>query len=182
MLTDRDDPYARRRKSIRLVDYDYAQSGAYFVTVCAAARQCLFGEIIDTKVRLNAVGRIVAEEWEWMGLVRENVLLDAFVVMPNHIHGIVVIVAGPGGEEDASIHGQLRMFGQSQTGALPNIVGGFKSAVTRRVNELYGTQGESLWQQNYYEHIIRSDEDLARVRDYIHNNPAAWANDDYHLS
>ena len=89
------DPAVHHRRSIRLRDYDYAQAGAYFVTICAQDRRCLFGEIVDGEMRLNAMGRIVAEQWDAIPRRFTNVALDAFVVMPNHIHGIFLIVGAP---------------------------------------------------------------------------------------
>lgn len=89
------DPAVHHRRSIRLRDYDYAQAGAYFVTICAQDRRCLFGEIVDGEMRLNAMGRIVAEQWDAIPRRFINVELDEFVVMPNHIHGIFLIVGAP---------------------------------------------------------------------------------------
>jgi len=168
------------RRSIRLDGYDYGQSGAYFVTICTHNRVCLFGEVIDGRMRLNECGRIALNEWRLTPHVRPNVRLDAHVVMPNHVHGVVDIVRrsetdrercrgvsqhAPTGETD-----ELRT--PSQT--IGAIVRGFKGAATRRINRFRGAPGEPVWQRNYYEHIIRNRRSLERIRQYIEVNPARW--------
>ena len=164
-------PSPPRRKTNRLKGYDYAQAGAYFVTICAQDRACLFGSISNGKMRLNDIGNIVAEEWMKTGEIRIGMELDAWVVMPNHFHGIIVIVdsrrrGGPAG----------RPYGPRprSVGAL---VAGFKSAATKRINALRGTPGTPVWQRNYHEHIIRNGDSLDRIREYIFGNPSRWATD-----
>ncbi|HEY0070175.1 MAG TPA: transposase [Chloroflexia bacterium] len=171
------------RRSIRLRDHDYA-AGVYFVTICAAKNMCLFGEVVGGRVRLNEVGRAVAEEWVWTGFVREYVVLDAFVVMPNHVHGIVTLWFDKDTDtirdlgESTTHH---RKFGGLEARTLAGVVGAFKAAATRYVNRMYGTPGESLWHRNYYEHIIRNEDDLERIREYIRNNPLNWDKDEHNL-
>ena len=172
------DPAVHHRRSIRLRGYDYSRAGAYFVTICIQNRECLFGEILDGKMLLNGAGRIVAGEWNHTTALRTNVELDEFVIMPNHIHGVVVIVE--------SRRGVLQCKGvlqyapttpsrlQSPSQTIGAIVRGFKSAVTKRINELRETPGAKLWQRNYWEHIVRNESELNRIRAYIQNNPAQW--------
>jgi REP element-mobilizing transposase RayT len=85
------DPSRHHRRSIRLKGYDYSQAGAYFVTLCAQGRECLFGEVVDGEMRLNDAGHIVAESWQWLATQHDYVELDEWIIMPNHLHGIIVI-------------------------------------------------------------------------------------------
>ncbi len=181
------------QRHLRLAAYDYTQDGAYFVTLCAANHVCLFGSVIDGKVRLNAYGQIAEREWRRTAVMRTAVTMDAWVVMPNHVHGIVVIEAADDSElvdksgfasdrrsplrierEGLSV---ARGPAQASLGAL---IVGYKAAVTRRINELRGTNQPAIWQRNYYEHVIRNDEDLVRIREYIVNNSARWSEDRYY--
>jgi putative transposase len=150
----------RRRRSIRLRAYDYTQTGAYFITIVAQGRAMLFGDIAGGEARFTDFGRIV------------EIALDAFVVMPNHVHGIVNIIASPVG---ATSRSPLRNGPPPRS--LGAFVGGFKSAVTQRINELRHTPAAPVWQRNYYEHVVRDDGELLRVREYIQNNPLEWEND-----
>ncbi len=167
---------SHHRQSVRLKQYDYGQVGAYFVTICTHERECVFGEIIDTQMRLNEIGRIVEDEWRKTAKIRGNVELDVFVIMPNHLHGILIIDDGRGMARHAPTTMQ-RKFGQPIAGSLPTIIGAFKSAVTKRINKFRNTPGAPVWQRNYYEHIIRNEKDYLRIYEYILNNPAKWQED-----
>ncbi len=176
----------RNRRSIRLRGYDYSQNGAYFITICTQNRECLFGEIVGGEMRLNVAGEIVADEWIKTAAIRDEIELDEWIVMPNHFHGILVIVdsgAVPGGGGDTPCgRGDPPGGGGdppvAPTGPRPRSVGavmaGFKSAVTKRINEWRHTPGAKLWQRNYWEHIVRNELELNRIREYIQNNPAKW--------
>jgi putative transposase len=178
------DPERHHRRSIRLPGYDYRQAGAYFITLVAQDRACLFGEVIDGEMRVNEYGIIVQEEWFRSADIRREIRLypDEFVVMPNHVHGIVWIVETPVGahnpvplQSDAPVVGvHSRAPLQRSPHSLSSFVAGFKSAVTKRINELRGTPGAPVWQRNYYEHIIRNEDDLAAIREYILTNPLRW--------
>ena len=161
------------RHSIRLRGYDYAQTGAYFVTVCAQDRACLFGDVIDGVMRLNDSGRIAADEWTRSGTLRTEIAIDEWVVMPNHVHGIVVITGGDARRGDRPVAPTPGPRPRS----LGAMIAGFKSAATTRINEQRGTPGAPVWQRNYYEHIVRDEDDLNRIRQYIRENPAHWASD-----
>ena len=144
------------RRSIRLKGYDYTQVGAYFAIICARNRECLFGEIVDGEMQLNEYGKIVAEEWLNTTRVRANVELDEFVVMPNHFHGILVIVYGAGaGIVGANRVGAQRRCAPTEThpnvvpGSVEAIVRSLKSVVTKRVNEMRNTPGVPVGQRNY---------------------------------
>ena len=182
------DPDIHHRRSIRLRGYDYTSAGAYFITVCTHNRMCLFGHIEQDKMFLNAWGDIVDECWQATPQHFSHTELDEYVIMPNHIHGIIWIVRCTDGA----------MNGNAMNGAMPNvgathasplrsrgpkprsigaIVGSFKSAVTKRINEIRGTPGKMVWQRNYYEHIIRNERSLERIRRYIRMNPGQWEYD-----
>ncbi|MEE9273896.1 MAG: transposase [bacterium] len=172
----------RNRRSIRLPRNDYTRPGAYFITICAFERRCLFGDIGDERVALNEIGEIVRDEWLRTGKRRSTVELDAFVVMPNHIHGIIAIR-----DDDRGTAGKRRgaarrastaeRYGRPVSGSAPTIVRSFKSAVTKRVNELRGSPGAPVWQRNYFERAVRGERELGLIREYIDQNPLRWAFD-----
>jgi REP element-mobilizing transposase RayT len=132
------DPCPRRR-SLRLPGYDYSQAGAYFITSCTQNRVTLFGEVIDGNVRLNEMGTIVQQTWEDLPTHYHDIDLDAFIVMPNHVHGIIILA-----DQSERRH------------AIPEIVRSFKTFSARGLNEHAG-KGGVLWQRGYYEHVIRND-------------------------
>ncbi len=185
------DPDRHHRRSVRLKGYDYAQPGAYFVTICTQNRECLFGENVAGKMRLNALWEIVRGEWFRSAEIRAEIELhpDEFVVMPNHIHGIVWIISHDdeysvgahggapqnGPNVGAHCHAPLRRPPRS----LGSFIAGFKSAVTKRINQRRGTPGAPVWQRNYYEHIIRDERALNAIRRYIAENPMRWHLDRY---
>jgi REP element-mobilizing transposase RayT len=162
-----------RRRSVRLRGHDYSRPGSYYVTLCTANRQCLFGDVIHGTVELNALGRIVEEEWRKTATIRPDVELDEFMVMPNHVHGILVIRRG----ERQNCGSRVARFGRSVAGSVAVIVGQFKSVVTKTINRERGTPGANVWQRNYYDRVIRNDQELNRIREYIRNNPNQWAED-----
>ena len=163
-------PNIHHRRSIRLPDYDYTQAGAYFVTMVVRDRSCLFGEIANGEVQLNETGMLVVDTWEWLATQYAYVTLDEYVVMPNHLHGIIVIDTRRGGSRTAPTMPSKRK-------PLGRLVGAFKTVMTKQFNRAHGTKGRPIWQRNYYEHIIRDGNELARIRKYILDNPAQWAFD-----
>lgn len=172
------DPNFSYRRSIRLKDYKYTDSGAYFVTLCTKHKQCIFGEIKQGKIRLYALGAIAKNCWLQIPQHFPNVILDVFVIMPNHVHGILWI-------NDCQKSGdQVRKLGNIVSGSLSSIVRSYKAAVTKEINLICNQTGTSLvWQRNFYEHIIRDDNALEKIRQYIVENPLNWETDpDYSLS
>ncbi|MCH7676964.1 transposase [candidate division KSB1 bacterium] len=162
----------RRRKSIRLQEYDYSSAGAYFVTICTHDRECLFGTVADEKIVLNDTGRIVESEWLKTAEIRANVSTDAYIIMPNHVHGILFI------EEMANV-GATGPVAPTKSGTLqPNtlgsIIGQFKSVVTKKIRQ--SGRINFKWQRGFYDRIIRNDE-LNRIREYIIYNPLKWHED-----
>ncbi|MBA2451602.1 MAG: transposase [Chloroflexia bacterium] len=193
-----------RQKSNRAEGYDYAGAGSYYVTICTHELQSIFGHIEDGMMVTNAFGQIVTEEWLRIAAAPPDIELDAFVIMPNHFHGIIVIhdaeplvratpcvalgakapavsanetcgrQAAPSGPR--ATHGVARtnVGGSPRAQSLGVIVGQIKSASSRRINRLRETPAATIWHRNYYDHIIRNEKDLDRVRTYIANNPANW--------
>ena len=192
------DPDKHHRRSIRLKNYDYGQPGTYYVTICTARRRCLFGRIENEKMHSSPSGEIVQEEWLRSAEMRSRVALDAFVIMPNHLHGIILLSDFDGASESVAAAETRRVtlqrdptpddeapqrdatfeqFGKPTSDTIPTIVRLFKSAATKRINLSRGTSGSPVWQRNYYEHVVRDQEDLNRIRQYIAANLSRW-NDD----
>lgn len=220
MLNETFDFYVSKfnRHSLRLKEYDYSSAGAYFVTICAHNRECLFGDIIDGEMVLNDAGKMVEEWWDTIPSRYPNTEIDVFVVMPNHFHGIVYIheINPSVGAESISAH-DIKM--ESCVGAesisahnietnsitqnrvdiestptklnntpkswkgLPEIIQSFKRDTTIKYikmvkNNVLPPFEKRVWQRNYYEHIIRDEFDLNRIREYIINNPGRWQDDE----
>ncbi len=174
------DPDKQHRQSILLRGYDYSQAGAYFITVCTQGRECLFGEIIDGNMRLNGYGRVVGDEWLRSTEIRREIELDEWVVMPNHIHAIIAIINHRRGDRPVAPtreNIQSHRLRGPRPKSISALLAGFKSAVTKQINQIRRTPSVPVWQRNYYEHVIRNEHELTRIRQYIANNPAQWALD-----
>ncbi|RJO63030.1 MAG: transposase [Dehalococcoidia bacterium] len=165
----------RDRRSIRLSGYDYAQNGAYFITICTHGKRNMFGEIVDGDVRLNECGRIVHMCLLEIPKHFSNASLDEFIVMPNHIHAIISIDAASRG---TACRAPTERFGKPTANSIPTIIRSLKSAAARRINVLRQTPGAPVWHRNYYEHVIRGETDLNSVREYVRYNPQKWAEDE----
>jgi putative transposase len=171
------------RKSIRLDNHDYSSEGFYFITICCFEKRCLFGDIVNNEMVLNAFGEIAFDEWFKTESLRPNIKMHEFIVMPNHIHGIINIVHPVGasyarppvvlitGEHSSPLRGPSQTIGA--------IVRGYKAAVTSVINKM-NNKSNSIWQRNYHEHIIKNDESHMKIADYIVNNPCTWNNDSIH--
>ena len=220
-----------QRRSARIKDWDYSNPGAYFVTVVTKDRQCLFGQIEHDQMTLNDVGNIVAQTWEWLQDQYPYVDLDAFVIMPNDIHGIVLLQDAEDGDRitepaqrmkradashrddsnndaacrdtscrNAACRDASRSVRTDATSAdvdtegpvanqqaasrlnaprkpLGRLIGAFKTVSTKRVNQLAGTPGKTMWQGRFHDHIIRKEESLDALRKYIAENPIKWSED-----
>ncbi len=185
------------RKNLRLPAYNYTSPGYYFVTICTHKQKRLLGQIIHTeggsraaptvkgssynqntnknivggvrerpsRMCLNQIGKIAQESWLWLEQQYDHVSLDWFVIMPNHIHGIIII------KEGGSRAAPTKPLGQ--------LIGAFKTISTKQINILRNTPGTKIWQRNYYEHVIRNEESLQKIREYIVNNPQKWHMDEY---
>ena len=162
----------KQRRSIRIKGYDYTQQGAYFITICTAERTPALSVVTGSGIRLTDIGRIVEQEWHRTAELRPNVDLGMHIIMPNHIHAIIWLI-----DEYTNISTQRlpeESFSQPTTNSLSTIVRSYKSSVTRRFHLIPGYQSQKLWQRNFYEHVIRDEYDLLRVRQYIMQNPAKW--------
>jgi len=228
------DAKIHHRHSLRLPGYDYALPGAYFVTLCAFNRKCIFGRVVEDRMYENDCGKLAREEWFGSAQIRQEFALDAFIVMPNHLHGILWIlgrkrerllmgsefappIAGPSGarpwpnrvrppdaQTPVGADGVRPPDGQTPVGAsrarplaerrsalqtprnrrrpippmrshsLASWAAGFKSALTSRIRELWNRPRAAVWQEDYFEHIIRDEDELFRIREYILSNPARW--------
>jgi putative transposase len=214
------DPAKHKRRSIRLQKYDYSAPGAYFITICTHQRQCLFGEILAGQMELNATGLWVQACWRRSPYRFSQLTLDAFVIMPNHLHGILWLGDENRMGNDTPRRGEAfgqktgdtpckgEAFGQktmeqpeifwpnasplpkryvspitpngTKSGSVAAIIQNFKSISTRRINQIQNNAGRTLWQRNYYEHIIRDNTALQNIQNYIRNNPLSWQQDQLH--
>ncbi len=173
-----------RRRSIRLKGYEYSQPGAYFVTVCVYLRSCLLGEVLEGEMRLNKSGHIVEACWNDSPDHYAHVQLDAFVIMPNHVHGVIVLT-DDGGTDRVNVGAGFKPAptgpqGTAKRHGLPEIVRAFKTFSSRWINEWRRMFGAPVWQRNYYEHVIRGDAELNGIREYVYSDPARWIEDRYH--
>src|SRR5258708_5374816 len=148
------DPDKHHRRSIRLDGYDYAQEGAYFITICTHHREELFGEVQDGAMILNAYGQRVAEDWQRLSEFYPNLVQDEFVVMPNHLHGILIL------HETANL-----------SKPISEIIGRFKSFTTKAINQQRRTTGTAGWQRNYFEQVIRGAGMINAPREYRIQDP-----------
>lgn len=186
----------QQRKRLRLAEYDYTSTGAYFITACVNHCAPVLAKVIGEESRLSTHGLLVKEVWDQLPEHYSIIELDEFIVMPNHVHGIIWINSPISASAGASLKpAQPPREGlrPSPTNAnregskpastnhgLSEIVRAFKTFSSRKINELNHTQGKAFWQRGFYEHIIRNDEDLYNTRSYIRNNPLKWEQDEYH--
>lgn len=175
------DPFSYRR-SMRLRGFDYRKSGVYFVTICTYQKMKLFGRVDDGEMSLSMVGELACEEWQQIAQSRSSVHLDYYVVMPNHLHGLVIIEEthdrGIQSSDSATL---LKRINTLQAGSLGAIIGQFKAAVSRRVRSEPMDHEQPIWQRNYHEHIVRDETSLNEIRRYIMENPARWREDSMYV-
>ena len=187
------------RRSIRLKGYDYSQAGLYFITICCSNHVCLFGEVVNGEMVLNEYGTIACNEWLNTPYIRKNVELDVFVIMPNHMHGIIILngrgelhsplniitdnvitnIAINDIEINYNEKGECNSPLRGPSNNIGAIVRGYKSSVTKQFNLL--NIGCTVWQRNYHEHIIRNEKSYQTIAEYIVNNPSKWNNDKFHI-
>jgi putative transposase len=170
-----------RIDSARLKDWDYSIPWWYYVTICTKHFRNWFGDVKDGQKILNDLGKIVEEEWLRTKDIRSNVELDYYVIMPNHFHGNIIIMDVETSRRDVSKEnetGQRPVSTQLKPNSLGSIIGQFKSICTKRIHKLGYLQFQ--WQPRFYDHIIRNENDLRRIRNYIQNNPLKWELDEYY--
>jgi REP element-mobilizing transposase RayT len=189
------DPTKHNRRSIRLKGYQYNQPGSYFVTFCVRERVCELGDIIDGEMRLSQFGQVALDFWAHIPAHFPNVEVDKFIIMPNHVHAIIVIKGGRGDvssppsrdvssppSRDVSSPPSRDVSSPPSDGEIPpipfatlgQIVGYYKYQTTLRINQLRDNAGTPFWQRGYYERIIRNQRALQNIQDYILENPLNW--------
>jgi putative transposase len=171
-----------KRKPIRLKDHDYLVNGYYFITICSKNRQNIFGQYVgadgcrpdnnNARIKLNEYGLIVEEELKNSENIRNEIILDHYIIMSNHLHAIIIINHDLSGGRPAAPTDHVN---RKQT--LSSFVAGFKSIATKRINILRNTPGQPVWQRSFYDHIIRNEHSLNAIREYISNNPVNWEQD-----
>jgi len=201
-----------RIESNRCPNWDYSSPGYYFITICTKNRECILGKINKFQVILSEIGKIVEEEWLKSFEIRKELECDLYVIMPNHIHAIVgiieqtpaindeidviknnnhdncIVVETNGHDNSVETNGrsslppyQTKPFIRKPR-SISSFIAGFKSATTKRINELKNTPGEPVWQSNYYDHIIRNEKELKQIREYIIKNPFYWEDDELYFA
>jgi len=160
----------RGRRSLRVSSYDYAAAGWYYITICVHNRRCIFGSIKDGEMLLNRAGGIARDEWLRSLELRPGLEFDQWVIMPNHLHAIVVLPTGT--SQAAGAHSCAPL--QRKPRSLASFVAQYKAAVTRRLRWAGMLRQPKLWQRNYFEHIIRTERALDALREYIYYNPLKW--------
>jgi len=177
------------RRNLRLPEFDYSHPGAYFVTIVTQNRKPFFGSIANGEMILNEMGKIIADLWVAIPVHFPNVEPGEFVVMPNHIHGIIVITFGVGHDNEEGTLQETIVWAMHaspipkntngpKSGSISAIIGSFKSAATKLFHAIPEHSGERLWQRNYYEHVIRNERDYQAISDYILANPINWEKDE----
>ena len=184
----------KKRKPLRLKNYDYSQPGSYFISLCSYEKKCIFGEVCENQMILNQLGKIVEFTWRDLPNHVSGITLDAFVIMPNHIHGIITIVdrtppVGGGSlcgnnlkgsnEPPPTLSGRPAMVIKQKP--LSEIVRQFKTYSAQRINRFRGTKYTHVWQRDYFEHVIRNEIAYQKVVGYIQSNPLKWKLDKYYF-
>jgi putative transposase len=167
--------YQYHRKSIRLAGYDYSQDGVYFVTLVTHDRAAIFGRIMGGEIVLSELGKIVNDEWLITEQIRSEIILDQFVIMPDHLHGILAIESSSNGARPCASTETNSRTPSRKPQSLGSFIAGFKSSVTKQINLMRKTPGQPVWQGNYYDRVIRNERELDAIRLYIQANPQSWA-------
>ncbi|MGB8593356.1 MAG: transposase [Candidatus Acidiferrales bacterium] len=162
------------RRSLRLPDYDYRDPGVYFFTICSHGRRCTFGRIVALNMQLNHSGKIVWQCWRDLPRHFPSVQLDQFIVMPNHVHGLLALHKRSNGRAGLR---PAPTVSNDKGPHLANVIGALKSFSARQINRQRGTPGTAVWQRNYFERVVRSGDELAAIQHYIDENPMRWASD-----
>ena len=179
-------PNIHRRKSIRLQGYDYSQAGLYFITICTNNRDCLFGQINDSKMILNYGGQVAEKCWSEIPLHFPNVVLHEYIIMPNHLHGMIQLSPinahdTVGVENFQPLHNEKQnQFQKIIPHSIGSSVRGYKIGITKWFRE--NTDVHNIWQRNYYEHIIRNQESYEKISGYIISNPEQWQKDKFYIT
>jgi REP element-mobilizing transposase RayT len=173
--------FYKRKLAPRLKDFDYSSDGAYFVTICTKDRENFFGIIRNDKTFLNQCGEIIRQKWLWLTQQYPYVRLDEFVVMPNHFHGILIIDSFSHGRDRSrpvSTNERPTSIKPNKIKPLPELIGAFKTTSSKQMHK--SIRSDFQWQRSFYDHIIRDEDELNRIRDYIKLNPVNWNKDKFH--
>tara|TARA_R110002049_G_C8871257_1_gene539107 strand:- start:91 stop:642 length:552 start_codon:yes stop_codon:yes gene_type:complete len=174
------------RQSIRLKKYNYSRPGFYFITICTQDRKPIFGDVIDGEMVLNNCGRVAWKFWKQIDIRYPNTQIDEFIVMPNHVHGIIEIINYPPmveaiHESPLPLGNDIEMIRKHRRKMLiPKIVGWYKMNTAKQINQIHQTPGTKIWHRNYYDHIIRNEQSLHQIREYIRYNPKKWNTDRFY--
>ncbi len=160
-----------RKSRNRLEGYNYSQSNYYYVTICTDNRKEQFGEIENNRMVFNCYGKIVNQQWQWLEKQYSYIKLDEYVLMPNHIHGVLIINNSIRTGHDLSLH---------KIKSLSSLIGAFKTTSSKLIHQK--GLSDFTWQRSFHDHIIRNDKSLNNIREYIRNNPARWDNDEENIN
>jgi putative transposase len=167
------------RRSIRLPGFDYSSPGMYFMTICTAQRRCMLGHIYEDKSVLSQIGEVVRTCWLEIPFHFSNLEMEAFVVMPNHLHGILIVHPGRQNLKSQNEPKEfIEAFGKPVVGSIPTIIRSFKAAVTKRVRDAGLLHDGPVWQRGYFERVLRDSREFINAKDYIIKNPLRWAFDE----
>jgi putative transposase len=184
-------PQFHHRRSVRLSGFDYSQEGGYFITIVTHDREPLFGEIVNGEMKLSKLGEIAREEWVVTATIRDNVELGEWVIMPDHLHGILFLFAhntlGVSRSShtrtvcvrgaESTVPTQKESFGMPVSGSIPTIIRSYKAVVTKRINALRDTPLKKVWQRGFFDHVLADDRDYDALTEYILSNPERWGLD-----
>ena len=170
--------YKQYRKRLRLNDYDYSNAGYYFVTICTKDKGLFFGNIEKEKMILSGLGEIVEKHWIQIPEHYQNVILDEYVILPNHIHGIIII-CGDSKTGQCPVTTDMENDANRKYGILSKVINSYKGIVTKMIKRTR-IENNFAWQRSFYDRVIRNDEELLKTRQYIQNNPLKWSLDDYY--
>ena len=167
-----------RKANIRLSGYDYTRSNHYYVTACTENKREWFGEIKNNEMILNSYGKICLEHLQNLPVYYKNIKIDTFVIMPNHFHAIIIMQNNQINHSGQALGLSLHI---SQNKSLSKINGDYKSFSSREINKITDNGHKFKWQRSFYDHIIRNEKSLRKIREYITNNPVAWAEDEENI-
>ncbi|MBR9916426.1 transposase [bacterium] len=174
------------RQSMRLQGYDYSTPGFYFITICTNQKECLFGDVINGEMHMNECGVVASDYLKQIDTRYPNTIIHEHIVMPNHIHVIIEIVntipfVGAIHESPLQRNANPELYrNHCRKMLIPKIIGWYKMNTAKQINLIRKTPGTKIWQRNYYDHIIRNEESLFYIREYIKNNPKNWNKDRFY--
>jgi len=164
-----------RSDTVRFSNWDYTNAAYYYITICTKEREYFFGDIEDTRLKFSEAGVVAERNWKSIPIHFPNVYLDEYIIMPNHLHGIIVIEESTNRRDEACLVSTVKRI-SPKPGSIPTIIGSYKSACTKEISR---SHPNFAWQPRFYEHIVRTEKSLDTIRQYIRNNPLKWKIDKY---